>query len=127
MSQFNTDDVEVDWPESGNSYRNGKMISYDSRKVTVNNPYAGFFAHITIENDDYLNRDNLAVQVPSNAAIYIMGRTFNTFTKVSGTTVTIQPDRNIMFYFQARSTDDSVFILSRASRAVKGSHHGLHH
>ena len=126
MSLFNTDDVEVDWPETGDSYRNGKMISYTPQRVTVNNPYAGFFTHITIQNDDFLNRDNLAVQVPSNAAVYIMGRTFNSFTKVSGTTVTIQPDRSIMFYFQARTTEDSVFGLSRVPRAVKGSHHGRH-
>ena len=103
------------------------MITCDPDKVTVNNPVAGYFLQITIYNDDYVQRGNLAVQVPSNAAIYIMGRTFNTFTKVSGTTVTIQPDRNIMFYFQARSTDDSVFSLSRIPRAVKGSHHGRHH
>ena len=57
-----------------------------------------------------------------------MGLNLGQFTKVSGTTVTISPDRTVIFYFQAQSTQDSVFSLSRAKRvAVKGHHHHHHH
>ena len=90
MSLFNTYSVQAECPDyRGTSYthRNGKKISWNSKMLTVHNPYAGFFNHITIHNEEMF--DNLAVQVPNNAAVYIMGRTFNTFTKVSGTTVTI--------------------------------------
>ena len=128
MTLFNTENVEVDYPETDNSYRNGILISSDGYfKVTVNKPFAGFFVKIMIDHYNVDTPFSLAVQVPSNAAIYTMGHTYNVFTKVSGTTVIIRQGMNNMFYFQASSTDDSVFGLSSVRRAVKGSHHGHHH
>ena len=59
MRLFNDDDVEVDWPDTGSSFRNGKRISYDSTKVTVENSVPGLFLHITIENDDHYSYDAL--------------------------------------------------------------------
>ena len=89
---FALQETDIYWPQNGQVSISGKTITYTAEKITVNKPNPGMYFHMTINNDDYINRNRVAVQVPTNAAIYTAGTTFTSFTKVSGKTVTIAPE-----------------------------------
>ena len=56
--------VDVMWPASG-KYSNMFMdVSWSANSIIVENNMEGHYVHITVENNDQVNRDAVRVRVP---------------------------------------------------------------
>ena len=118
MDLFHWNDVDYKWPSSGSTVRRGVTVNYDPYQIVIEKPFPGWYVEFELENDEDFERYLMAVTVPSNAAVYIMGTGYNEFIKVSGKVVNINPNRSQRFYFQANSNNNSIFKIDRKAPQV---------